>query len=102
MAVHQGFYDFLAYATPEGSQSAHSAPLACTTATTCRRDRRRSTARASNKFGINYGGGVKIRLRGPLGVRFDVHQFTNGKPFGLGGSGWIRQTEISAGVAWML
>jgi hypothetical protein len=57
----------------------------------------------NNKFGINYGGGVKIRLKGPLGIRFDVHQFTNGKPFGLtGASGWIRQTEISGGIAWMM
>jgi hypothetical protein len=31
-----------------------------------------------------------------------VHQFVTGNPLGLtGASGWIRQTEISAGVAWM-
>jgi hypothetical protein len=56
-----------------------------------------------NKFGIQYGGGIKVKISGPVGIRFDVHQFTNGKPFGLpGASGWIRQTEVSAGVAFML
>ncbi|MGA3023600.1 MAG: hypothetical protein ABSF98_02400 [Bryobacteraceae bacterium] len=103
MAVHQGFYDFLGYATPQGSRirpfgavgvhfSNYEPPGASV-----------QLGQANNKFGVNYGGGVKIRLKGPLGIRFDVHQFTNGKPFGLtGASGWIRQTEISGGIAWMM
>ena len=51
-----------------------------------------------NKFGFNYGAGIKARVSSKFGVRFDVRQFTNPKPFGLlNASGWIRQTEVSGG-----
>jgi hypothetical protein len=103
MAVHQGFYDFLGYATPQGSRIRPFGAVGVHYSNYAPPGSSASQGQGFNKFGINYGGGVKIRLRGPIGVRFDVHQFTNGKPFGLtGASGWIRQTEISAGVAWMM
>ncbi|HTP86216.1 MAG TPA: outer membrane beta-barrel protein [Bryobacteraceae bacterium] len=103
MAVHQGFYDFLAYATPEGSTIRPFGAVGVHYSNYVAPGSSAQYGQGDNKFGFNYGGGVKIRVKGPLGVRFDVHQFTNGKPFGLtGASGWIRQTEISAGVAWML
>jgi hypothetical protein len=53
----------------------------------------------TTKLGVNYGGGVKIRLTSLLGLRFDLRQSTTPKPFGLPlASGWLRETEISAGV----
>lgn len=102
MAVHQGFYDFLGYALPEGSRIRPFGAVGVHFSNYVPPGSSASYGQGDNKFGINYGGGIKVRLKGPLGVRFDVHQFTNGKPFSLGGSGWIRQTEISAGVAWMI
>jgi hypothetical protein len=103
MAIHQGFYDFLGYATPEGSHIRPFGAVGIHYSNYVPPGASASQGQGFNKFGLNYGGGVKIRLKGPLGVRFDVHQFTNGKPFGLtGASGWIRQTEVSAGVAWMM
>lgn len=103
MAVHQGFYDFLAYATPQGSRIRPFGAVGVHFSNYEPPGSSIQLGESNNKFGINYGGGVKIRLKGPLGLRFDVHQYTNGKPFGLtGASGWIRQTEISGGVSWML
>ena len=53
----------------------------------------------STKLGINYGGGVKIKVTSRYGLRFDIRQSTTPKPFGLPlASGWLRETEISAGV----
>jgi hypothetical protein len=101
-AIHQGFYDFLVYPLP----TSRIRPFAAVGIHISDYTPPGSTAgfdQGNLKFGINYGGGVKIKVKGPLGIRFDVHQFANGKPFSLpGASGLIRQTEISAGVAVML
>jgi opacity protein-like surface antigen len=52
----------------------------------------------STKLGFNYGAGVKIKLTDRYGLRFDVRQATTPKPLGLVlASGWLRETEISAG-----
>ena len=52
----------------------------------------------STKLGFNYGGGVKIKLTDKFGLRFDLRQATTPKPLGLElASGWLRETEISAG-----
>jgi len=104
MAVHQGFYDFLAYALPEGSRIRPFGAAGVHFANYVPPGASATYGGGQNKFGINYGGGVKIRIAGPWGVRFDVHQFANGKPdFGViqGNSGWIRQTEVSAGLDFM-
>jgi len=54
----------------------------------------------STRLGIDYGGGVKVKLTDRWGLRFDVRQVTTPKP-NLGlllTSGWLRETELSAGV----
>ena len=105
MAVHQGFYDFLGYATPEGSRIRPFGAVGVHFSNYVPPGSSAQYGGGQNKFGINYGGGLKIKIAGPWGVRFDVHQFTNGKPdFHAiqGNSGWIRQTELSAGVDFML
>ncbi len=52
----------------------------------------------STKLGVNYGGGVKIKLTAKYGLRFDVRQATTPKPLGLAlASGWLRENEFSAG-----
>jgi len=53
----------------------------------------------TTKLGIDYGGGVKIKVASRYGLRFDLRQATTPKPFGLPlASGWLRETEVSAGV----
>ena len=103
MAIHQGFYNFLAYATPEGNRvrpfvtggghfSNYVPPGASAT-----------SGGGTNKFGINYGGGIKVRVLPTWGIRLDYRQYRTPKPFDLPGvSGWLNQTEISAGVMFML
>jgi len=104
MAYHQGFYNFLLYALPEGKKirpfvtggghySNFVAPGASAT-----------QGQGSNKFGGNYGGGVKIRLTEKYLFRVDYRQFITGKPFGdsLPVSGALKQQQISAGISFTL
>lgn len=104
MAFHQGFYNFLVYATPEGSRvrpfatggghfSNYVPPGASAT-----------QGGGENKFGVNYGGGIKVRVSEKFLFRVDYRQFLNGKPFGdfFLGSGSIRQNQISAGLSFVL
>lgn len=54
-----------------------------------------------NKFGLNYGGGVKVMVSPRVGLRLDVRQYLNGKPFDLPlASGLLRQTEVSVGIGY--
>jgi opacity protein-like surface antigen len=102
MGIHQGFYDFLAYATPEGSffrpfatggvQFNNYVPPGSSAA----------QGGGQTKFGANYGAGVKFKVLSNIGLRFDIRQYINGKPFNLGGSGAIRMLEVSAGVGFLL
>ncbi len=103
MAIHQGFYNFLAYALPEGSPvrpflagGGHFSNFTPpgTSAT---------QGGGSTKYGVNYGGGIKVRVSPMFNVRFDVRQYITGKPFDLPGqSGAVRQLEISAGLAFVM
>lgn len=54
----------------------------------------------STKFGANFGGGVKVHIKGIWAARLDVREYVTPKPsFGFGlNSGALWQTEISAGV----
>ena len=56
----------------------------------------------SFKPGVNYGGGVKIRLSTVFSARFDLRQYESGKPNWKGllfhQNGLIHQTELSAGL----
>ncbi|HWB82748.1 MAG TPA: outer membrane beta-barrel protein [Bryobacteraceae bacterium] len=100
MSIWQGFYDFMAYATPEGT---HVRPFVCGGAGFTSFFPPGSSVYYGNqetKFGINYGGGLKVRLNDMWGVRVDYRQFLTPKPFGFPNqSGWLGQTEISAGVS---
>jgi hypothetical protein len=54
----------------------------------------------SKKFGLNFGGGVKVHVKGMWAVRLDAREYFTGKPsFGFANnSGLLWQTEVSAGV----
>jgi hypothetical protein len=56
----------------------------------------------SLKFGVNYGGGLKIRVAGPWAIRFDFRQHVMSKPFDLYlNEGWLRQNEVSGGIGFL-
>jgi hypothetical protein len=99
MAIHQGGYNFLLYATNEGTRIRPFATGGVGFANYVPPGASAASGGGSNKFGVNYGGGVKIRVTHLFGARFDVRQYTTPKPFGFPlASGWLRQTEVSAGV----
>jgi hypothetical protein len=54
------------------------------------------------KFGASYGGGLKVRIAGPLGVRFDIRDHLMGKPnlFDLAAvTGNLHNVEYSGGFS---
>ncbi|HYP06501.1 MAG TPA: outer membrane beta-barrel protein [Bryobacteraceae bacterium] len=107
MAIHQGFYNLLAYATPEGTRirpfvtgGGHFSNFVPPGASA-------TQGQGSTKFGVNYGGGVKARISEKYQVRVDFRQYVTGKPFGgnnglQGISGSLRQNEISVGFGFVL
>lgn len=66
------------------------------------------TAGNSRNIGVNYGGGLKIRLSKNLNIRADIRRITTGAPYGLSYSddeeqlprnvGWFNQLETSLGI----
>jgi len=102
MAIHQGGYNFLLYATPEGTRIRPFATGGVMFANYVPPGSSAAQGGGDNKFGVNYGGGVKVRVTSMFGLRFDVRQYTTPKPFNLElREGWIRQTEVSAGIGVM-
>ena len=99
--AHQGFYDFLVYAAPEGFRvrpfaaggvqfTAFSQPGAY-------------YGNRETKYGINYGGGLKVKLKENWGMRFDARQYNMGKPFKLSNaSGRLLMWEFTGGVSFMM
>jgi outer membrane protein W len=59
-----------------------------------------SSYNGSTKFGLNFGGGVKVHIKGMWALRLDAREYFSGKPsFGFANnSGLLWQTEVSAGV----
>jgi hypothetical protein len=58
----------------------------------------------NSKFGISYGGGIKIRLTDLFAMRLDARQYTNPKPFQSSNygipspaKGWLKMNELSVG-----
>jgi opacity protein-like surface antigen len=105
MAFHQGFYNFLVYATPEGSRvrpfgtgGVHFSNFVPPGASA-------TQGGGENKFGWNYGGGIKVRVTEKWLFRIDYRQMVTGKPFQdflLGPGGKLRQNQISAGLSFVL
>ena len=99
-AIHQGFYNFLAYATPEGSKVRPFAAGGAHFANTIYPGLSVSQGGGSNKVGVNYGGGIKVKVSSKYLIRFDVREYLQGKPFGFPGqSGKLKLLEVSAGFS---
>ena len=103
MAVHNGIYDFLGYATPEGfkirpfvaggGQFSNFVPPGSSAA----------QGGGSTKVGVNYGGGLKVIVSPMFLIRADVRQYLSTKPFDLiNKNGAVRMTEISIGFGFHL
>ena len=104
MSTHQGFYDFLLYATPEGAKIR---PFIAGGVQFCNFVPPGGyTFQGKTKFGVNYGGGVKVKVATKFLVRFDFRQYASPKPDFLptatAPQGWLRLTEVSAGFAYTL
>jgi hypothetical protein len=98
MAIHEGGYNFLYYATREGTRIRPFATAGLGFANFVPPGSSAASGGGSDKFQVNYGGGVKMRVTSLFGVRLDVRQYISPKPFALPfAEGWLRQTEISGG-----
>ena len=99
---HQGFYDFLIYAIPEGKIIR---PFAAggVQFTAFSQPGSEYTNNRETKYGINYGGGVKVKVKEPWGFRLDVRQYNMGKPFKLpNASGRLLMWEFSGSISFLL
>lgn len=103
MAIHQGGYTFLLYATPEGVRVRPFAAGGVQFSNYVPPGASVTSGGGSTKIGFNYGAGIKVRLNSMFALRFDLRQFQNTKPFDLPGrSGLIRQTSATMGFGLVL
>lgn len=104
MAIHQGFYNFLLYATREGSRVRPFAAGGAHFNNYVPPGSSATYGGGSTKFGFNYGAGVKVRIGDKWAIRLDARQYQNGHPFDLPGSpsGLLRQNEFSIGFGLVL
>jgi len=101
--IHQGFYDFLVYATPEGTKIRPFAAGGVQVSGFFPPGTSVYYGNQVTKYGINYGGGLKIRLTSIWGIRFDVRFYNMGKPFDFPNqSGRLIQQEYSVGASFNL
>ncbi len=105
MGTHQGFYNLLLYARPEGAsirpfvaggaQFSNFVPPGASV----------SYGGGEMKFGVNYGAGVKVRTSDRFLVRLDYRQYLSPKPdfnFPAAPAGWLRLAEMSAGFSYTM
>ena len=98
MAIHQGGYNYLLYGTSEGIRVRPFATGGVQFNNFVPPGASATSGGGDSKVGVNYGGGVKVRLTQLFAVRVDLRQYISPKPFQLNlKEGWLRQTEISAG-----
>src|SRR5436309_711592 len=97
--IHQGFYDFLVYATPEGSRIRPFAAGGGQFSTFVPPGASVAYGTGTTKYGGNFGGGVKVKVSSLFAVRLDARDYVTTKPFDLSGkSGALHQIEASAGL----
>jgi opacity protein-like surface antigen len=102
-AIHQGFYNFLVYATPEGTRVRPFVTGGVHFNNTGFPGYSAVQGYGSTKYGYNYGGGLKVKLTDKFLIRFDVRDYSTGKPFDFPlQSGRIRLLEVSSSLAFYL
>ena len=99
MPTHQGFYDILAYLTPEGSRIRPFAAGGGHFTTFVPPGASVTQGSGVTKFGVNYGAGIKAKVTSMYAIRFDLRDYLTRKPFDLiGRSGSLHQIEASVGL----
>ncbi|MGC9972147.1 MAG: outer membrane beta-barrel protein [Bryobacteraceae bacterium] len=100
MPIHQGFYDFLVYATKEGAKVRPFAAGGAHFSTFVPPGGSIMQGSGITKFGYNYGAGIKAKVSESFMIRLDLRDYTTGKPdFGISPSGLLHQLVVSAGLA---
>lgn len=104
MAIHQGFGDALLYLTPEKIKIRPFVAGGVHFSNFVQPGASAQYGQGENKFGVNYGGGIKVRVAENWQVRLDFRQYETGKPsFQIfNPSGRLLQNEISVGVGFVL
>lgn len=101
--IHQGFYDFLGYATPEGSKVRPFGAAGVNFSSFFPPGSSIYSGNQTTKYGFNYGGGLKVRITSIWGVRLDVRLYNTSKPFSFfNQNGRLNQLEASGGVTFNL
>jgi len=104
MGTHQGFYDLLLYPIAEGSKVRPFIAGGVQFSNFVPPGSSATSGGGDTKFGVNYGGGVKIRVTEKFLVRLGAQQFISPKPdwFIEAPKGWLRMNEISLGVSYTM
>src|SRR4051794_16186216 len=85
MPIHQGFYDFLLYATPEGAPIRPFVAGGGQFSTFVPPGASATYGTGTTKYGGNFGAGVKVKLNSMFAIRVDARDYVTTKPFDLAG-----------------
>jgi outer membrane protein with beta-barrel domain len=100
VSIHQGFYDFLAYATPEGSRIRPFLAGGGQFSSFVQPGASIYYGNQVTKWGFNYGAGLKVRLNAIWGIRLDARFYNMSKPFNLFDvNGRLLMQDYSVGVS---
>jgi hypothetical protein len=103
MSIQNFYYNFVVHATPEGTAIRPFVTGGAGVSTFFPPGVSSLSGSGDNKFGFNYGGGVKFRLTDKFGLRMDVRDHVTGRPFGNLGvntlDGKFHNVEYSVGFA---
>lgn len=97
MTIQNFYYNFVVHATPEGSAVRPFGTGGVGVSVFFPPGLSSFSGGGENKFGVNYGGGLKFKLNEIFGFRVDVRDHVTGKPFDLAGAtGRLHNVEYSA------
>ena len=103
MTVQNVYYNFVVHATPDGSPVRPFGTGGVGVSVFFPPGLSSLSGGGQNKFGYNFGGGLKFKLNPIFGLRLDVRDHVTGKPFGLAGaSGRLHNVEYSATFSLLL
>ncbi len=103
MTVQNVYYNFVVHATPDGSPVRPFGTGGVGVSVFFPPGLSSLSGGGQNKFGYNFGGGLKFNLNPIFGLRLDVRDHVTGKPFDLaGGSGRLHNVEYSATFSLLL
>jgi hypothetical protein len=100
ISIHNLYYNFLLHATPEGSPVRPFVTGGAGVSVFNPPGVSSFSGAGDNKFGFNYGAGIKVRVTESYGFRLDVRDHVTGKPFDLPDNGGrLHNLEVSAGFS---